>query len=650
MEKNFKIFFPPKTFNKAGSTKSFVIARKISALESFVFFVFRENCRTLFSQTQKISINQLPEFLLRMKPNFLFEGEQNRFGQVIIMKKKNFIKIVFLLIGGIYCDTPIFAASPGALDSSFGVAGEISTNILGIERFGDLAVQDDGKIVVVGANDSNDFVVVRYLSNGQLDASFGGDGIVLTDFDNLPDAAICIAIQIDGKIVVGGYTDGTNRDIAIARYNEIGTLDTSFGTGGKFTAIIANDGSTEAINDIALQNDGKIVFAGDTGGDAFIARLNSNGTFDTTFGVGGIRRTDFDINNGFNKIAIRADGRIMAVGATGAPTDSLIARYTSNGLLDTTFSSDGFDRVNGEPNQEEFNSVAVQSNNFVISVGTSSSSRRTYITRHTSSGVLDTTFNTTGIVRLDLSLTAGFDVKIQSDGKILIAALSGTSLSDAADITIFRLNTNGSIDTTFGLNGVVKTNNDNGSQSTCAFLLVGCGAVLVGDKLVVGSSANNGTDFGVARFNLSAMSTTSGDFDGDGISDTAVFRPSVGQWFILRSSDNSFSAQQFGTNGDVPIDGDFDGDGKNDLAVYRPSSGEWFFQRSSNNSFFGVAFGTGADKPIPGDYDKDGKTDIAVFRPSSGSWFYLRSSSNFAAFSATTFGQNGDIPIVRQGS
>jgi hypothetical protein len=107
--------------------------------------------------------------------------------------------------------------------------------------------------------------------------------------------------------------------------------------------------------------------------------------------------------------------------------------------------------------------------------------------------------------------------------------------------------------------------------------------------------------------------TASSNFDGDGFSDTAIYRPSVGQWFILRSSDNSSAAFQFGSDSDVPIDGDFDGDGRNDLAIYRQSSGVWFFQRSSDNTTLGATFGTSTDKPIPGDYDKDGKTDIAVF-------------------------------------
>ena len=137
----------------------------------------------------------------------------------------------------------------------------------------------------------------------------------------------------------------------------------------------------------------------------------------------------------------------------------------------------------------------------------------------------------------------------------------------------------------------------------------------------------------------------SGDFDGDGTSDSAIFRPSTGFWFRLNSGNNTVDQEQFGLNGDIPVDGDFDGDSRADLAIFRPSNGEWYFKRSSNGSVLGAQFGQNGDKPAVGDYDKDGKSDIAFWRPSNGNFFVLRSSSNFSTFFGYPFGLNGDIPV-----
>ena len=137
----------------------------------------------------------------------------------------------------------------------------------------------------------------------------------------------------------------------------------------------------------------------------------------------------------------------------------------------------------------------------------------------------------------------------------------------------------------------------------------------------------------------------SGDFDGDGITDSNIFRPSSGQWFTLHSGSNTIGIVQWGQNGDVPVDGDFDGDSIADQAVFRPSDGSWWINRSSDGQAFVTVFGTNGDKPVAGDYDKDGKTDLAVWRPSNGNFFVARSSQNFATFFGYGFGASGDIPV-----
>ena len=136
-----------------------------------------------------------------------------------------------------------------------------------------------------------------------------------------------------------------------------------------------------------------------------------------------------------------------------------------------------------------------------------------------------------------------------------------------------------------------------------------------------------------------------GDFDGDGITDSNIFRPASGQWFTLNSGSSTVSISQWGQNGDIPVDGDFDGDLVADLAIFRPSDGTWWINRSSDGQAIITQFGANGDKPVAGDYDKDGKTDIGIWRPSNGNYLIARSSTNFSTFFGYGFGSNGDIPV-----
>ena len=538
------------------------------------------------------------------------------------------------------------AASPGALDPSFGLGGKVTT-LQGQSGVNDIAAQSDGKLVVVGSCDREatlDFCVRRYDSNGSIDRTFGIDGRVLTHFTNDEnDIAFGVAIQPDGKIVVAGtiFNPAGTEVSAFMRYLPNGSLDSSFDGDGKVT--FDTPDPNELISDVAIQGDGRIVAVGFAGADFLVIRLNVNGSADATFSGDGFLTTSIGGPAQALAVAIQTDGKIVAAGglAGGSSLDFALARYSTDGTLDATFDGDGIATIDfGGGNDVAF-AVVLQTDGKIVTGGLTQIGRAEVISalaRLNVNGTLDTTFDGDGRVTTNVAPGDGInevvqDVQIESGGKIVAAVLGG------GDFNVLRYNSNGGLDEGFGNSGIVRTN--------ISGIDLARASTLYGDKLVVVGDGSEGSDVRLARYNLLPTPSASSDFDGDGFADATLFRPSQATWFTLNSGDATVSINQFGLNGDVPVDGDFDGDGRADLAIFRPSEGSWFVERSSNSaSFITVSFGQNGDRPVAGDFDKDGKTDIAVWRPSNGTYFILRSSDNQTSFFAFRFGQAGDIPIL----
>jgi uncharacterized delta-60 repeat protein len=375
-------------------------------------------------------------------------------------------------------------AAAGDLDPTFGVAGMLTTDI---NRSTDIAnavaVQADGKLIVVGQTYKNndfsgeDFVVTRYNTDGTLDTTFGRGGKVRTDFPGLAAVPSSVVIQSDGKIVVAGgafplFTFLGNFELV--RYNPNGSLDRSFGNGGIVTTTFP-EGSYAF--DVALQPDGKIIAAGtvfvdfnpgdisDT--DFALARYNSDGSLDTTFGNGGTLMNDFfgHEDDAFS-VLIQPDGKIVAVGSANNPAsyyDFAAVRYLSNGTIDTTFGVAGKVSTDfGDQNFDRARSAALQSDGRIVAAGFAISQnggvQNFAVARYTSNGILDTTFSGDGKTQIDFGNCCQSATKLllQSDGKIItVGGSNGESGDD--DFLLARLSPRGSLDNTFGVGGQVRT-------------------------------------------------------------------------------------------------------------------------------------------------------------------------------------------------
>ena len=365
------------------------------------------------------------------------------------------------------------AAAAGDLDPSFGGDGRVVTGLTPqYDWVSAVAVQGDGKIVVAGAGfDGGQFAVLRYNSDGTPDLTFAGDGSVTTNFTAKDDFANGIALQADGKIVVVGEvgSGALNPRFGIARYDTNGTLDDTFSGNGLATTDFTP--KEDFANGVAVQADGKIVVEGPAGVGGVnprfaVARYNSDGTLDTTFGGDGRVTTDVTPKTDWaNGIVIRGDDSIVVAGVFGsgggANAKFGLVCYNSDGTLDTGFGGDGKVATDITLKQDQAIGVALQADGKVVAAGIagqSGANPRFGLARYNSDGTLDSGFSADGKLTTDFTPKEddGFAIGIQADGKIVVGGVAGSGGINPK-FAIARYNTDGTADTSFSTDGRTTT-------------------------------------------------------------------------------------------------------------------------------------------------------------------------------------------------
>jgi uncharacterized delta-60 repeat protein len=587
------------------------------------------------------------------------------------------------------------SAAPGDLDTTFGSGGKVVTGITENEdRPTRVRIQPDGKIVTIGVALESDWgcpansFLVRHNADGTLDNSFGTNGSVVISFGSEEINFQDFVILPDGNLLVTANKSincGTRTDLLIYRYTANGALDATFGTNGVITTPLGNETWRQRI---VLQPDGKFVVASENFNgisQVAVVRYNPDGTLDATFGTSGITRTSVGSFHTVREILVQTDGKLLVAGGVSYGSRNIfVLRYDPNGTLDNSFGANGIVQTDIDNLPNDVRGMALQPDGkIIVSCGNFSSNYpfsilflSSSIVRYNASGTLDNTFGANGIVRIteppnQYPGEIAFVLAIQQNGKFLTAGARNYNFA------ISRYNSNGTIDTSFGTNGVVITAFENypgasissiAPQTDGKILAVGSAnfdvalARYLGDSIIAPRtrfdfdgdgkadisvfrpSENNwyilnAAGYSIRNFGEAGDVAAPADYDDDGKTDVAVWRPSNGNWYLLTSG-GQFQVFEWGENGDIPIPADHDGDGRADLVLYRPSNSIWY-TRFASGGFTSRQFGEAGDKPLLGDFDGDGRADIAVFRPSNNTWYF----QNAAGFSSRTFGEAGDIAV-----
>ena len=377
----------------------------------------------------------------------------------------------------------------GDLDTTFDGNGKKTITFGGSDAAEAVLMQPNGRIVLAGGGGAGttSFCVMRLRSNGAPDTTFGPGGKRVIDFGGDRESAFGAALQPDGKIVLVG---GSDFRVAVARLNPNGSLDTTFSGDGKR---LFSWGSLSQAQAVVVMPNGKLLVAGFSGpetGNMQVARLNANGALDPAFGVGGIAKADFGGDDAGLAMARQANGRILVAGVSRAtlPGDpelgAVVARLRAIGELDPDFGGDGRVTLPGTSNAR---AVLVQpQDRKIVVAGTAVGSFAMTVTRLRPNGSPDPAFAGDGTATIGFPFVLTTGAALQPDGRIVVAG------SSDGDFAVARLNPTGSLDTTFGAGGEATV--DFGA-ATFAHAM----ALQPNGRIVVAGQKTAGEDFAVAR-------------------------------------------------------------------------------------------------------------------------------------------------------
>ena len=468
----------------------------------------------------------------------------------------------------------------GALDTTFNENGEVTSNFGNSDNAISVAIDTTGKIIVGGyytdPSDNSHFEIARYTANGSLDPSFNGSGVTGTTFGSNREYLSAIALQSNGEIIAGGNVFGAQSsysELAFARFNVDGSIDNSFGTSGQ-TLDPMGSNDYDYLYFLTIAPNGQIFSGGYTLsnnlGSFSLVILNPSGSLDSSFAADGNLLFYYPGNDiGYLTPMVQNNGKIVVNGTTTEPSiPNFLARFNSDGSSDHTYGNNGMATTNGSAAVMQTDQKVVESNSGTVD---STGDVGIVMSRYNLDGSPDLTYGTNGVVQSFPGAFATYALAIQPDNKVVVGADVTNNFGES--LALIRYNTDGTPDATFGTGGATIPNFQffNYPQSI---------AIGSDGKIIVSEVANNASGQTVAilaRFTSNGSIDSSFGLDGQltlspGVfaipgfialqADGKILLNYVVSYdyntyynFVSRYNSSGATDSLFGTNGTIAVDG-----------------------------------------------------------------------------------------------